>query len=242
MLEIKNVSKHFGGVKALQDVSLTLHEGEFLGLIGPNGSGKTTLFNVISGMYKPTSGSIVLNDRTITGLSSDKICHAGIARTFQIPKPIMEISVLENVMLGLIFGKEKSHHHSSLKETREEALKLIEFVELKVDPYSFPKELTAGDLRRLELVKALATQPKILLADEVLSGLNHDELEGAAKVLQKILKEKKITIMWVEHIMGVLMNLVDRVVVLSYGKLIADGKPEEISTNKEVIDAYLGEE
>ena len=242
MLEIKNVSKNFGGVRALQDVSLKLNEGEFLGLIGPNGSGKTTLFNVISGMYKPTAGSIIFNNQTITGLTSDKICHAGIARTFQIPKPIMDISVLENVMLGLIFGKDGSSHHSALKETREEALRLIEFVELAVDPDASPKELTAGDLRRLELVKALATQPKILLADEVLSGLNHDELDGAAKVLQKVRTEMNVTIMWVEHIMGVLMNLVDRVVVLSYGRMIADGKPEEIAKNQEVIDAYLGEE
>jgi len=242
MLEIKNISKYFGGVRALQDVSLKLNEGEFLGLIGPNGSGKTTLFNVISGMYKPTAGSIIFNNQTITGLTSDKICHAGIARTFQIPKPIMDISVLENVMLGLIFGKDGSSHHSFLKETRAEAIRLIEFVELAVDPDAYPKELTAGDLRRLELVKALATQPKILLADEVLSGLNHDELDGAAKVLQKVRTEMNVTIMWVEHIMGVLMNLVDRVVVLSYGRLIADGKPEEIAKNQEVIDAYLGEE
>ncbi|MCK9392801.1 MAG: ABC transporter ATP-binding protein [Syntrophales bacterium] len=241
MLEIKNISKHFGGVKALQDVSLTLNEGEFLGLIGPNGSGKTTLFNVISGMYKPTSGSIIFNNQRLTGLTSDKVCHAGIARTFQIPKPIMDISVLENVMLGLIFGKDGSSHHSKLKETQEEALKLMEFVELDVDPYAYPSELTAGDLRRLELVKAIATHPKILLADEVLSGLNHDELEGAAKVLQKVRNDKKIAIVWVEHIMGVLMGLVDRVVVLNYGKLIADGTPAEISTNQEVIDAYLGE-
>ncbi len=244
MLEINNISKQFGGVKALHDVSFALREGEFLGLIGPNGSGKTTLFNVISGMYKPNSGTITFDGHTISGLMASKICHAGIARTFQIPKPIMDISVLENVMLGSIFGKEKNsaHYHCSLKEAQDAALKLIEFVGLNVDPYSYPKELTAGDLRRLELVRALATQPKILLADEVLSGLNHEELDDAAKVLQRVRDEMKITIIWVEHIMGVLMNLVDRVVVLSYGKMIADGTPQEISTNQEVIDAYLGED
>lgn len=242
MLDLQMTSKHFGGVKALHEVSFHVNEGDFLGLIGPNGSGKTTLFNVISGMYRPTSGDIVFQGERIRGLSPHRICHAGIARTFQIPKPILDMSVLENVMLGLSFGKKNSNHHHTTKETREEAWELIHFVGLKVQPEARPGELTAGDLRKLELARALSTRPKLLLADEVLSGLNHAELEDAAGVLRRVREEKKITIIWVEHIMGVLMSLVDRVVVLNYGALIAEGTPEEISNDQRVIEAYLGEE
>mgnify|MGYP006283093797 FL=1 len=238
MLKIDKVTKTFGGITALSDVSFDIAENEFIGLIGPNGSGKTTLFNVLSGSIKPTKGSIKLKNMELIGLPSNKICHLGIARTFQIPKPIKSISVLENVMIGAVYGSQngKKNEH----KIKEECQKLIEFIGLDIDYNSTPDKLTAGDLRRLELARALATKPDLLLADEILSGLNKDELDSAAKVLQNIRDKMGITIIWVEHIMGQLMNLVDRAIVLNYGSLIADDTPENVSNDPMVIEAYLG--
>ena len=238
MLKIDKVTKAFGGITALSDVSFDIAENEFIGLIGPNGSGKTTLFNVLSGSIKPTKGSIKLKNMELIGLPSNKICHLGIARTFQIPKPIKSISVLENVMIGAVYGSQngKKNEH----KIKEECQKLIEFIGLDIDYNSTPDKLTAGDLRRLELARALATKPDLLLADEILSGLNKDELDSAAKVLQNIRDKMGITIIWVEHIMGQLMNLVDRAIVLNYGSLIADDTPENVSNDPMVIEAYLG--
>lgn len=242
MLEIHKIGKKFGGVQALNDVSFSFKEGEFLGLIGPNGSGKTTLFNVMSGVYKPTSGRVMFRGNNITGLLPDKICHSGIARTFQIPKPICSLSVLDNVCLGLAFGDTKNEKNDNEKELKYHASKLLQFVGLDVDFSMTPSKMTAGDLRKLELARALATNPRLLLADEVLSGLNQEELKEATLVLKRIRDELGISIIWVEHIMGALMSLVDRVVVLSYGALIAEGTPKEISNDKTVIEAYLGED
>jgi len=242
MLEVQNVSKHFGGVVALKDVSFDLNEGEFLGLIGPNGSGKTTLFNVISGAFRPSSGRVLFEGKDITGMTPDKICHLGITRTFQIPKPIIGLSVVENVMLGLLFGHGSYSSHYSTQTARQEAEKLLDFVGLKAAQDEEPGKLTVAGLKKIEVARALGTKPKVLLADEILSGLNHEELDDAGKVLKRIRDELGITIIWVEHIMGVLMGLVDRVVVLNYGALIADDKPKVISNDDRVIEAYLGEE
>jgi branched-chain amino acid transport system ATP-binding protein len=240
MLELIQVDKFFGHFQALKQITLKVEEGEFRGLIGPNGSGKTTLFNVISGVYKASAGRVKFVGEDIAHFPPDRICHAGISRSFQIPRPFREMTVVENVMLGSLFGR--GTDPSSGEDPRADALRCLEFCGLKVDEQAMPGELTAGNLRRLELARALATRPKVLLADEVMSGLNQEEISQASLILKKIRQEMKITIIWVEHIMSALMNLVDRVTVLDYGEIIAEGTPEEISHDAKVIEAYLGEE
>lgn len=240
MLEVHSVSKYFGGLGALKEVDLRVNEGEFVGLIGPNGSGKTTLFNVLTGVLKPTSGKITFMGHDITGLIPDRICHLGIARTFQIPKPFKTMSVVENVMLGVMFGGRYSTR--SGEDARQEALRCLDNIGMKVTEATMPAELGVAGLRRLELGRALATRPKLLLLDEVISGLNAEEISEAASVLKRIKDEMGITIIWVEHIMGALMNLVERVIVLDYGEVIAEGTPSEVSRDERVIEAYLGAE
>jgi len=241
MLTIKNVSKRFGGVSALTEVSFNIEPGSFVGIIGPNGSGKTTLFNIISGTYGPSQGDVLFEDKVVTGFSPHAICRAGIARTFQIPQPIRTLSIVENVMLGAIFGREKERDRHWEKAAREKAIRLIDFVGLTANVDALPDRLTAGDLRKLELARALATNPKTLLADEIMSGLNREELKEASTILQKVREELGVTIVWVEHIMHVLMKLVERVIVLSYGVLICDGTPDVVCNDQRVIEAYLGQ-
>ncbi|MBA7587223.1 Sulfate/thiosulfate import ATP-binding protein CysA [subsurface metagenome] len=240
MFEIHLISKYFGGLGALKEVSLRLNEGDFVGLIGPNGSGKTTLFNVVTGVLKPTSGRITLLGHDITGLTPDRICHSGIARTFQIPRPFKTMSVVENVMAGVLFGGHYSAH--SDQEAKQEALRCMDFVGLKGGEEAMPDELGAAGLRRLELARALATRPRLLLLDEVISGLNQEESEAASSMLKGIHNEMGITIIWVEHIMATLMSVAERVVALHYGEVIAEGTPSEVSKDERVIEAYLGTE
>jgi len=240
MLEVRDVRKTFGRFQALNDINLKIEKGSFIGLIGPNGSGKTTFFNVLSGVYPASSGDIMFEGDNITKWTPDKICHAGIVRTFQIPRPIKDMSILENVMVGLLFGKDDVK--ISDRNARKQAMEWLSFVGLDLDPETMPDKLTAGNLRRLELARSLATRPQLLLADEIMSGLNPNEIEQTSEVLRKIRSELHITIIWVEHIMGALMNLVEYVVVLEHGEMIAQGKPGEISKNPRVIEAYLGTE
>jgi len=239
MLEVHSVSKYFGGLAALKEVDLRVNEGEFVGLIGPNGSGKTTLFNVLTGVFKPTSGKITFLGQDITGLTPDRICHLGIARTFQIPRPFKTMSVLENVMAGVLFGGGQAVRSV---DAGQEALKCLDDTGAKVDEATMPAELGVVGLRRLELSRAWATRPRLLLMDEFMSGLNVEEISEAASMLKRIRDKVGLTIVWVEHIMGPLMNLVERVVVLDYGEVIADGDPLTVSKNEQVIEAYLGAE
>jgi len=239
MLELKNISKNFGGLKALHGISLSIQQGEFVGLIGPNGSGKTTLFNIISGQLKATSGRIVYNGKDITALRPDRICKSGIARTFQIPRPFKGMTVDENIVTAVLFGD--GGDVTGEPELLRKAGYYKQLVGLDVNSATMPVELTAVDLRRLELARALATKPKLLLMDECMSGFNPDEIARAALMLKKIHEDMGITIIWVEHVMAALMNHVQRVIVLEYGELIAEGTPSEIARDEKVIEAYFGE-
>jgi branched-chain amino acid transport system ATP-binding protein len=239
LLEVAGLTKKFGGFTAVSNVSFKVEEGEILGLIGPNGSGKSTTFNCIAGMYRPTSGSIKFRGEEIGGLTANKVCHKGIGRTYQIPRPFRNLTLLENVALSAWFGQ---HGKTSRAECWQQAEKALALVGLPTDAHSRTDGLGAGALKQLELARALATQPTLLLADESLNGLDHTEMEQAADMLNRIRREMKITIVWVEHIMGVLMRVVDRVVVLDHGEKIFDGVPKLAQADKRVVEVYLGVE
>jgi branched-chain amino acid transport system ATP-binding protein len=237
MLSVDGLTKRFGGFLAVNQVSFEARQGEILGLIGPNGSGKSTTFNLIAGNLRPSAGSVRFAGAEIAGLAAHTICRQGIARTFQIPRPFRKLSLIENVTLAAYYGKAGGISRAQAQAHAEEALALVG---LPTDPSATTNGLGAAALKKLELARALATRPKLLLADESLGGLDSTEMEHAADLLERIRTRMGITIIWVEHIMGVLMRVVDRVVVLDHGEKIFDGTPALAAVDPRVTEVYLG--
>jgi branched-chain amino acid transport system ATP-binding protein len=237
ILEGKGVTKYFGGLAAVSNVDFSVDQGEAFGLIGPNGAGKTTLFNLISAALTTKSGTIKFKGENITGLKPYKICRMGIARTFQTVKVFPDLPVLSNVTLGLHFGMSPG---MSSKDAVREATELLEFVGLSALKATLAKDLTLANQKRLEVARALATDPELLLLDEMMAGLNPTELAQAMELIARI-RNKGITIIMIEHVMKAIMNVCERIMVLHHGQKIAEGTPQEIATSEKVIKVYLGD-
>jgi branched-chain amino acid transport system ATP-binding protein len=236
LLEIKALSKSFGGLMALFNLDFKVAEKEIVGLIGPNGSGKTTLFNAIMGSFKCDHGSILFRSQDITGLKPHQVCEKGIARTFQLTKPFNRMSCLENVMVGRSFGKDPAH---GINEAKREAGDILRFVGLEEKQQIPASALNLIERRRLELARALATRPRLLLLDEIMGGLNQTEIKMAVGLIRQI-HRSGVTLVIVEHVVKALLGISERVVVLDAGKKIAEGPPKEIVQNQDVIKAYFG--
>lgn len=235
LLTVEGVSKHFGGLKALDRISFHIEAGEIMAVIGPNGAGKTTLFNVLTGFLQPDQGRIFLEGQGLLGKKPHQICRLGMVRTFQIVKPFLEMTVLDNVIVGAY------NRSRSLNEAREKALEIIDFVGLGEKKRAMAFELTLPHRKRLELARALATDPKLLLLDEVMAGINPTETDTLIALIRAI-HGKGVTILLIEHVMRGVMALAQRIAVLNFGQMIAMGPPQEVVSDPQVIEAYLGEE
>ena len=251
LLEVKNLTKNFGGLTAVGDVNIELGASELVGLIGPNGAGKTTLFNLLTGVYEPSEGTVSLDGKILNGMPTYKIAAAGLSRTFQNNRLFKDLSVLENVLIAMGTRKKSKLIESFLRlpgyykqeaEMKKEALELLAIFDLDVKHDSLAKNLPYGEQRRLEIVRALATQPKILFLDEPAAGMNPQETAELTALIKQIQQQFNITILLIEHDMSLVMNVTERIYVLEYGRLIAHGTPDEIKHNKRVIEAYLGGE
>jgi branched-chain amino acid transport system ATP-binding protein len=236
ILQVQEVSKRFGGLQALLDVNFELPEGQIMGLIGPNGAGKTTLFNVINGVYPPTQGQVIFRGEKITGLPSYEVARRGLARAHQVVRPLNDLTVRENVMVGACFGRER-HSRSSAVQVAEHALKQVALLD-RADQMA--SSLNVAQKKRLEMARALAARPYLLLLDEVLAGLNPSEIAGMMETIRTI-RDQGFTILMIEHIMQAVMSISDQIIVLDYGQLIAGGNPQEVANNPKVIEAYLGD-
>lgn len=239
MLEITNLSKRFGGLVAVDGVSLSVEDGEVVGLIGPNGAGKTTLLNLICGSHRADGGKIRFDGVDITSLSPDRICRVGISRTYQIPQPFTAMTALANVAVSVLNGKERPQ--MSLADAMFEASCYLEFVGLFSKRDVLARDLTLYELRMLELARALATTPRLLLIDEAMAGLNPVEASRAVDMIREAQEQFGVTVLWIEHVMKIIMSATERVIVLHYGKKIAEGSPQEVVSNPTVIKAYLGD-
>lgn len=228
VLEIRGVSQFFGGLPALKDFSLNVNEGEIVGLIGPNGAGKTTVINCITGVYKPARGDIFLGEKRITGIRPYKICRLGIARTFQIPRPFGRITTGQNIMVS----------QRSFNKNPGEYLSLVGLEQKRDLPAG---KLTFSERRKLEIARALAAEPKIILLDEIMAGLNASETEEMIKIIKMIQKDLKMTILWIEHVMQAIMETAERIIVLNQGSKLMEGLPGEVASDERVIEVYLGE-
>lgn len=236
ILEVRNLSKRFGGLWALRDVSFSVAEGQILGVIGPNGAGKSTLVNLITGLSRPTSGQVLIDGRDVTGLRPWAIAHDHVARTFQIVKPFRGLTVRENVAIGAMHGNERDQSVSDSLATADELLVLVGIAQHANDA---PNQLSVADARRLELAKALATRPRLLLIDEVMAGLRYAEIEAAVQLIHR-LRDSGITIVAIEHVMKAIVSVSDRILVLHHGSIIASGAPQDVLSDQRVIEAYLG--
>ena len=233
ILSVENLSRSFGGIKANDNISFSVEQGSILGIIGPNGAGKSTLFDLITGYTKADSGKVQFFEKNIFGLSPDKISNLGVGRTFQKLKPFADQTLLENVMIGA-FVKEKN-----VKKARDNALEIINFVDLIEKRHHFAKELSTGQRKRLEMARAMAIEPKLLLMDEVTGGVDQKTIPGLVELIKKM-KKTGVTIITIEHNINIIMEISDNVLALDQGKRIAFGPPREIQKNKQVIDSYLG--
>jgi branched-chain amino acid transport system ATP-binding protein len=235
LLEVHNITKRFGGLVAVNDLSLSVSKGEILGMIGPNGAGKTTAFNMISGYYEPNEGQVIFDGKDITGLRPHQVCKLGLARTFQIVKPFPQLSVLDNVIVGAY------NRTNDKQEARQKAREILTFLGMGKMTEQLAGGLSVAGRKRLEIAKVLATEPKMILLDEAMAGLRPKETDEIIELVRQI-SQQGIALLLVEHVMKVIMSLADRIVVIHHGEKIAEGEPQKVVQDKAVIDAYLGEE
>jgi branched-chain amino acid transport system ATP-binding protein len=240
LLEVQSLTKRFGGSTALRDVSFSAAAGEIIGLIGPNGAGKTTLLNVLSGVTKPTGGNVFFAGRDLSGLKTNAIARLGIARTLQTPRSFPRMTVLENVLVGALFGTQRTSH--SATAVTHHARSMLDLVGLRNRGDSLMSNLNLQERKMVEIARALAMSPALVLIDEAMSGLNPTEIESSMSLIRRMHQQTGVTIIWVEHVVKAIMQVVQRVIVLNFGEVIATGSPSEIVRNESVIQAYLGYE